>query len=348
MNKKSLYKYYFGRDFSLILFQIWWRGEISDPKIWTNKKQPYLPYIVFENIGPVTNGYYSPEGIRWCEQLLIDKVEETDSFDFAEIPFRRLYDKLAPVYEKIPALNRKNLIKFLKDVEGLWPWFEALWWGGESVLYEKYKVTLAKQFSRIQKLRDESQPYVPGTEAVIQKSLRKLYPSLGDLISVIKFEELISGEMPSKKVLKQRKLGYFFTDNKLFVGKSKNFIENKYHIRLEEKIITGNEKEVKGNIAYKGIVKGKVKIVYGTRQIKNVKKGDIIVAPMTLPDILPAMKKAIAFVTDEGGIVCHAAIIAREMKKPCIIGTKIATKVLKDGDLVEVNANKGIVKILKK
>jgi pyruvate,water dikinase len=69
---------------------------------------------------------------------------------------------------------------------------------------------------------------------------------------------------------------------------------------------------------------------------------------MTTPAIIQAMHKASAFVTDEGGITSHAAIIAREMKKPCIIGTKIATKVLKDGDMVEVNADKGIVKILKK
>ena len=60
------------------------------------------------------------------------------------------------------------------------------------------------------------------------------------------------------------------------------------------------------------------------------------------------MKRASAIVTDEGGITCHAAIIARELKVPCVIGTKIATQVLNDGDLVEVNANQGIVKILKK
>ena len=60
------------------------------------------------------------------------------------------------------------------------------------------------------------------------------------------------------------------------------------------------------------------------------------------------MKKASAFITDEGGITCHASIMAREMKKPCIIGTKIATQVLKDGDLVEVDAQRGIVRILKK
>ena len=68
---------------------------------------------------------------------------------------------------------------------------------------------------------------------------------------------------------------------------------------------------------------------------------------MTFPSFVVAMKKASAFVTDEGGITCHAAIIARELKKPCIIGTKNATQVLHDGDLVEVDANKGIVKIIK-
>jgi pyruvate,water dikinase len=58
------------------------------------------------------------------------------------------------------------------------------------------------------------------------------------------------------------------------------------------------------------------------------------------------MKKAGAFITDGGGILSHAAIVARELKKPCIIGTKSATQILKDGDLIEVNANNGIVKIL--
>ena len=67
---------------------------------------------------------------------------------------------------------------------------------------------------------------------------------------------------------------------------------------------------------------------------------------MTRPEFMPALKKAAAIITDEGGITCHAAIVARELKKPCIIGTKIATKVLKDGMMVEVDADKGVVKIL--
>lgn len=76
--------------------------------------------------------------------------------------------------------------------------------------------------------------------------------------------------------------------------------------------------------------------------------GDILVTGMTTPDFLSAIRKSAGFVTDEGGITCHAAIVSRELKKPCIIGTKIATQILKDGDLVEVDANKGIVKILEK
>ncbi len=68
---------------------------------------------------------------------------------------------------------------------------------------------------------------------------------------------------------------------------------------------------------------------------------------MTRPDYIAGIKKAAAIITDEGGVTCHAAIVSRELGIPCIIGTKIATKVLKDGDQVDVNANHGIIKIIK-
>ncbi|HLB51034.1 MAG TPA: PEP-utilizing enzyme, partial [Patescibacteria group bacterium] len=83
-------------------------------------------------------------------------------------------------------------------------------------------------------------------------------------------------------------------------------------------------------------------------QIPELQRGEILVTAMTTPDYLPAMHQAAAFITDEGGITCHAAIVARELKKPCIIGTKIATQVLKDGMLVEIDADNGIVRIVEK
>ena len=71
-----------------------------------------------------------------------------------------------------------------------------------------------------------------------------------------------------------------------------------------------------------------------------------MIAVMTFPSYIVAMERAAAFVTDDGGILCHASISAREMKKPCVISAKIATKIFKDGDLVEVDADNGIVRIV--
>ena len=106
------------------------------------------------------------------------------------------------------------------------------------------------------------------------------------------------------------------------------------------------EQEIKGIVAFKGNVKGYAKIVERPDQVSKVKEGDILVAPETTPDLIIAMEKAAAIITDAGGITSHAAIIARELRKPCIVGTKIATKILKDGDMIEVDAEKGIVKKL--
>ncbi|MBI2136104.1 hypothetical protein HYU06_03465 [Candidatus Woesearchaeota archaeon] len=93
---------------------------------------------------------------------------------------------------------------------------------------------------------------------------------------------------------------------------------------------------------------GKVKIALSAADaLSKIEKGDILVTGMTMPDFLPAMKKAAAIITNEGGATCHAAIISREFNIPCTVGTKIATKVLRDGMLVEVNANHGVVKIIK-
>lgn len=99
-----------------------------------------------------------------------------------------------------------------------------------------------------------------------------------------------------------------------------------------------------GNVAFPGRARGIVKIVNSKNDLKKVNPGDILISIQTNPDLLPAMKIASAFVTDIGGITSHAAIVARELKKPCIIGTKIACKIFKDGDLADVDSTKGDIK----
>lgn len=111
---------------------------------------------------------------------------------------------------------------------------------------------------------------------------------------------------------------------------------------------TGEGKKVKGVVANKGNVHGVVRVVLSSKDFHKVNPGDILVTTMTSVDFVPVMQKAAAFVTNEGGITSHAAIVAREMNKPCIIGTKIATQVLRDGDEVEVDAAKGVVRVLKR
>jgi phosphohistidine swiveling domain-containing protein len=103
---------------------------------------------------------------------------------------------------------------------------------------------------------------------------------------------------------------------------------------------------VRGTAANLGKARGVVRVVHDISELHKVRQGDILVASMTIPEFAPAMEKAAAFVTDEGGITCHAAIISREMGVPCLIGTRNGTKILRDGERVEVDAFRAVVRRL--
>lgn len=100
---------------------------------------------------------------------------------------------------------------------------------------------------------------------------------------------------------------------------------------------------VKGLGASPGVVSGAAKLVSGPDELDKVKDGDILVAVMTTPDMVPAMQRAAAIVTDEGGLTCHAAIVSRELGCTAVVGTKNATEVLTDGMIITVDGAKGQV-----
>lgn len=131
---------------------------------------------------------------------------------------------------------------------------------------------------------------------------------------------------------------------KMFVGNEAKSLKNEL-----EKIYSTNTKAniISGQVASQGYARGIAKIILNVDDFDKLKTGEVLVTGMTRPEFLPVMKKAAAIVTNEGGITCHAAIISRELGKPCIIGTKNATELIKDGDLVEVRAHHGTVRILK-
>lgn len=137
-------------------------------------------------------------------------------------------------------------------------------------------------------------------------------------------------------------------DWKIILGKDAEKIKHTF----EHYFFNNHVNELKGLSANPGIYQGKVKIIKTVfsdavaKEIQKIKKGDVLIANTTGPEIMAACMKAGAIVTDEGGLTSHAAIVSRELGIPCIVGTKLATKIFKDGDIIEVDAQKGIVRKL--
>ncbi|WP_332448754.1 phosphoenolpyruvate synthase [Methanoculleus sp.] len=100
---------------------------------------------------------------------------------------------------------------------------------------------------------------------------------------------------------------------------------------------------LEGQGASPGIASGRVVIVRDVKETSAVKDGDILVTKMTNPDMVPAMRRVSAIITDEGGMTCHAAIVSRELGTPAVVGTKKATKILNDGQIVTVDGEKGTI-----
>jgi phosphohistidine swiveling domain-containing protein len=168
-------------------------------------------------------------------------------------------------------------------------------------------------------------------------------------VGFMTFDE-ISLYIKSRKTFNREELqkrindsAFVFLKNELCIVTAKDSLNI-----IDTHLLSDMSQEIKGTVAFRGLIKGEAKIVISSNDFHKINKGDILVTSTTRPDYIKIMEKAGAFVTNEGGMLSHAAILAREMKKPCVIGTKIATKVLKDGDLVEVDANTGTVTILKK
>ncbi|MFH1053695.1 MAG: PEP-utilizing enzyme [Candidatus Woesearchaeota archaeon] len=196
-------------------------------------------------------------------------------------------------------------------------------------------------------------------ECIYWRDERKMYNMMGDYYLSVLLEEIGKRnnisleemkytlpneiENPDKKEIKKRQEAVLLIitpeETEIYTGKEAVKLDERIH---KFKVI--NENEIKGNPASKGKAIGIVKVVMNKSEFQKLKKGEILITSMTRPEYVPLMRKSAAIVTDEGGLTCHAAIVSRELGKPCVIGTKVATRVLKDGDLVEVDANKGIVR----
>ncbi len=220
---------------------------------------------------------------------------------------------------------------------------------------------LAVYTKHIIKLRDSLRDTLSMTITAIYRYVKIVSEELSIPVSLLDFatfEEMLKGPAFISSIqtdLEKRQTGGFalfinYDDGEVYVeyDADTNKTKMEHLFTTQHGLAIGSDiREIKGNIGSKGLVTGKVKIIIDPyNDSHKMEEGDILVTGMTRPEFVPLMRMAKGIITDEGGITCHAAIVSREMKKPCIIGTKNATKVLRDGDMVELDANTGIVKIL--
>lgn len=184
------------------------------------------------------------------------------------------------------------------------------------------------------------------TQPLFQEIANRLNVSREDLryLTALEIKDALERDKLNRADIKARKKFYVcVTDGKTIhikVGRDAKILFRQTENRVSQDL------EIKGVGASLGKVQGVVRVVRSGKDLKNWPSKAVMVTPMTTPELVALAKKSIAVVTDEGGITCHAAIVSRELKIPCVIGTKTATKILKDGDLVEVDANNGIIRRL--
>ena len=278
----------------------------------------------------------------WWTSLGWDSRQENDEKKYAEkirsllkenINFDKEIEKIMKRKTGMTKQKKdlKEEISFDKEMDYYLEVFEIY-----AVLHDYRKEMQMKSISCFDKFLDEIARRVKRT----YEELMWLYPE--EIILLLEGKEAPFGLIEKRK---EDSLTIFT------YGEKQEFLGEEAAEKKRKELFAESEKvsDFSGIIGSKGNKTGNVKICFSAKDAaKNIEQGDILVTGMTTPEFVPSMKKAAAIVTDEGGLTCHAAIIARELGIPCIIGTKIATKVLKDGDLVEVKGNHGIVKILKR
>ena len=331
--EQQIFKKEYTRDNALIIQEVWGRAHMIDVDANSN---PYLPtQVIYINDG-VAEIWNNERSIEWLERKLLEKNQTAPDFFWQKM---EEYDRQLVNLKKYWRKHHLDSVAELRDFIGLMRAatrnFLVFYY---SAISQK---TPDKIKSRALEIREQDTFY-DDSNRLIFNTLEYVYPEIKGLGITVLERDL--NQFPSPQELKERFQNFvYITDETAEAINLKKFLsKNKQYKFIFNQI--EDQTQVFGQVAHRGKVNGRVRIFKKKNQVVEFKPGEILVSPMTTPDFVPAMKLAAAFVTDEGGIGCHAAILARELKVPCVIGTRFATQVFKDGDMVEVDAEKGIVK----
>ncbi len=310
--------------------------------------------VLYKN--KLAEGYLSEKGLKQTKEFglqLLDSHKEI---------YKRL-EKFKRKLENFSDTSWENLKELMKEFGVLYRYCEQPVLAGIEELFEKNcddvnkclqntdEYGLNEEGKRALEILNKFGKIKYNIHIAIEKPLRALLELLADIphsdyMTSEEVDKLLSGANPEE--IKEIEKNASERNGVIIIDRKVRFDYDSW----KEKVKGKDENDlniIKGKGASLGKVKGKVKVFISSIESgEEMPKDSVVVSGMTNPQMVPNLKKAAAMVTDEGGITCHAAIISRELGIPAVVGTQIATEVLKDGDLVEVDADKGIVRIIER
>lgn len=330
------------RDTSLIIQQIWFevigRGLSDNFGIAMPKIIMGLDFINNGTVEVWENTNYIKKLVGEIIKLATNQPRKISHF---LIRYEKGLKGLSLIWEKGYLTGRKRILWLIKQIR------QKMFSDAMAMYLAEDKRTPPKVKAIAQRLRAHDQ-FFAANDIVLRNSLKRLWPALAPFTQYIKADE-IKGPLPTRAELKDRYAHYIATSDGYCNSETLASFAKRHpdYIFKEQKIKSTSLQTIKGQVAHKGKARGIVRIIRNVKEMSRVKIGDILVMPMTTAQFSLAIHRAAGIVTEEGGMLCHAAVISRELKKPCVIGTKIATRVFKDGDMVEVDATKGVVRKIK-
>ena len=322
------------RQKSLIDIELYYKGEYFGIKNITKNLYYFKPLFVYNNVDNNVSIYYNntdleelPNPMYYLLDLDFDKtlkyyrkikkdIEYLNNTinNKLEIDYRTYIDKIIEIY---PFTSLGQLAGHFNDtskrVKDLLIEFR-----------EKYDYIIYK-----------------AVDYLVFKFKAILPDNYKEYIDFLLIDEIINSKLPSIESLENRKLGYIYYNNSLYVTTDYDKFFGDNNINIEE----ASNSLLNGTFAYSSNtnITGRVCVILSDKDFNNFKRGDIIVTPMTSPKFLSLIKECKAIITDEGGTLSHAAIISRELKIPCLVGCTNATKNLSTGNMIEINKRGEII-----
>ena len=322
------------RQKSLIDIELYYKGEYFGIKNITKNLYYFKPLFVYNNVDNNVSIYYNntdleelPNPMYYLLDIYFDKtlkyyrkikkdIEYLNNTinNKLEIDYRTYIDKIIEIY---PFTSLGQLAGHFNDiskrVKDLLIEFR-----------EKYDYIIYK-----------------AVDYLVFKFKAILPDDYKEYIDFLLIDEIINSKLPSIESLENRKLGYIYYNNSLYVTTDYDKFFGDNNINIQE----ASNSLLNGTFAYSSNtnITGRVCVILSDKDFNNFKRGDIIVTPMTSPKFLSLIKECKAIITDEGGTLSHAAIISRELKIPCLVGCTNATKNLSTGNMIEINKRGEII-----